>query len=117
MNPPSKLAATTTNNKAFDAYPAKEDNIDMKDQGLSQRHHCLQGKEMVWTMAYDEKLLLFEMGREVEKPQYEIIAKEFKEKPTAEAVEARLTVLKEEQSAFLKKLGIEDDRAMEVDED
>jgi hypothetical protein len=65
-------------------------------------------RKMKWTPENDRSLLLFGFGRDISGAEYQAIANWFKEKPTAKAVQERLTKLRAAGRKVLKESGIFD---------
>lgn len=68
---------------------------------------------MKWTAENDRQLLLFGFGRNQSRSEFAAIAESFPEKPTAKAVEERLTKLRAQQRIVLKQWGIFDADAVQ----
>jgi hypothetical protein len=67
-----------------------------------------KSRKMKWTAENDRSLLLFGFGRDITKVEFQAIADWFKEKPTAKAVQERLTKLRAAGRKVLKESGIFD---------
>ena len=67
-----------------------------------------KSRKMKWTAENDRSLLLFGLGRDISGIEYQPIADSFKEKPTAKAVQERLTKLRAAGRKVLKESGIFD---------
>jgi hypothetical protein len=65
-----------------------------------------KSRKMKWTAENDRSLLLFGFGRDISGVEYQAIANWFKEKPTAKAVQERLTKLRAAGRKVLKESGI-----------
>lgn len=65
-------------------------------------------RKMKWTAENDRSLLLFGFGRDISGIEYPAIANWFEEKPTAKAVQERLTKLRVAGRKVLKESGIFD---------
>jgi hypothetical protein len=67
-----------------------------------------KSRKMKWTAENDRTLLLVGFGRDIPGLEFQTIADYFKEKPTAKAVQERLTKLRAAQRKVLKDSGIYD---------
>jgi hypothetical protein len=67
-----------------------------------------KSRKMKWTAENDRTLLLVGFGRDIPGIEFQAIADYFKEKPTAKAVQERLTKLRAAQRKVLKDSGIYD---------
>lgn len=67
-----------------------------------------KSRKMKWTAENDRSLLLFGFGRDISGVEYPAIANWFEEKPTAKAVQERLTKLRAAGRKVLKESGIFD---------
>jgi hypothetical protein len=74
-----------------------------------------KSRKMKWTVENDRSLLLFGFGRNISKAEHQAIADFFKEKPTAKAVQERLTKLRAAGRKVLKESGIFDADAVPRD--
>lgn len=63
---------------------------------------------MKWTPERDRRLLIFGLGRDITGKEFQPIANSFPEKPTAKAVQERLTKLRVQTRQALKETGIYD---------
>jgi hypothetical protein len=84
--------------------------IDQREGGgfLNAEAGRPKTRKMQWTAENDRSLLLFGFGRDISGVEYKAIADWFKEKPTAKAVQERLTKLRAAGRKVLKESGIFD---------
>ena len=102
--------ANTCKGASAVASPPPARLIHEHHDGGSLRPDALRPKtrKMKWTAENDRTLLLVGFGRDIPKVEFQAIADYFKEKPTAKAVQERLTKLRAAQRKVLKDSGIYD---------
>jgi hypothetical protein len=100
--------------KGTDSAATPTPMIDQRADGgfLNAEAGRPKSRKMKWTAENDRSLLLFGFGRDISGAEYQAIASWFKEKPTAKAVQERLTKLRAAGRKVLKESGIFDADAL-----
>jgi hypothetical protein len=109
-------ATTRARANAFKGTDSAATPTPMIDQRADGGYYSPEGgrpksRKMKWTAENDRSLLLFGFGRGISGVEYQAIANWFKEKPTAKAVQERLTKLRAAGRKVLKESGIFDAEA------
>jgi hypothetical protein len=109
----TRIPANTSPGESAAESPRETPMIDQRPGGGFFGADALRPKsrKMKWTTENDRQLLLFGFGRDISRGEYQAIADSFKEKPTAKAVEERLTKLRAAGRKVLKESGIFDANA------
>lgn len=105
-----RTRANTSKGESAASSPQKTPMIDLRPGGGFFGPDALRPKsrKVKWTPESDRQLLLFGFGRDISGSEYQAIADSFKEKPTAKAVQERLTKLRAAGRKVLKDSGIFD---------
>lgn len=106
----SSILTCTDDFADVQAAPSGAENIDERPDGgyINPANIKPKGHKMKWTHERDRQLLVYGLGRDITGKEFQAIADSFPEKPTAKAIQERLTKLRAETRKVLKASGIYD---------
>ena len=88
----------------------QQPNIDSRADGgfINPDNARPRDRRMTWDANADRALMILGFGRDINSKEYQIIADRFDQKPTAKAIQERITKLRVETRRALKETGIFD---------